>query len=148
MSLQAPTVKPGATRRSWISSPWIGRVVSAIPVLMMALSAVMKLVRQPQAAEAFVKQFGYSDGLLVPIGVLELTCAVVYVIPRIAVLGAVLVTTFLGGAVATHVRIGDPSFIGPTVLGILAWLGLYLREPRLHELLPLRKLPASGPSAS
>jgi hypothetical protein len=115
---------------------------------MMVLSAVMKLLRPPQVVEAFVKQFGYSDSSLVPIGVLELACAVVYLIPRTAVLGAVLVTTFLGGAVATHVRIGDPSFIGPTVLGILAWLGLYLREPRLHELLPLRKPPARSQSVS
>ena len=148
MSLQAPAVKPGTPRRSRISSLWIGRVLSAIPVLMMALSAVMKLIRQPQAAEAFVKQFGYSDSLLVPIGVVELACAVVYVIPRTAVLGAVLVTTYFGGAVATQVRIGDPSFVGPIGLGVLAWVGLYLREPRLRELLPLRKLPARSPSAS
>lgn len=148
MSPQAPAVKTRGARQSWISSPWIGRVVSAIPVLMMLLSAVMKLVRQPQAAQAFVNQFGYSDSSLVPIGVVELACAVVYLIPRTAVLGAVLVTTYFGGAVATHVRIGDPSFVGPIVLGILAWVGLYLREPRLRELLPLRKLPASGPSAS
>ena len=148
MSLQAPAVKSVPPRRSWISSPWIGRVVSAIPILMMVLSAVMKLLRPPQVVEAFVNQFGYSDSSLVPIGVIELACAVVYVIPRTAVLGAVLVTTFLGGAVATQVRIGDPSFVGPIVLGILAWVGLYLREPRLRELLPLRKLPASGPSAS
>jgi len=115
---------------------------------MMVLSAVMKLLRPPQVVEPFVNQFGYSDSSIAPIGVLELACAVVYVIPRTAVLGAVLVTTFLGGAVATHVRIGDPSFIGPIVLGILAWVGLYLREPRLRDLLPLRKLPARSPSAS
>jgi hypothetical protein len=148
MSSQAPTVKPGTTRRSRTSSPWIGRMVSAIPVLMMALSAVMKLIRQPQAAEAFVNQFGYPVSYLVPIGVLELACAVVYLIPRTAVLGAVLVTTYFGGAVATQVRIGDPSFVGPIVLGVLAWAGLYLREPRLRELLPLRQLPARSPSAS
>ena len=148
MSLQAPAVKSVPPRRSWISSPWIGRVVSAIPILMMVLSAVMKLLRPPQVVEAFVNQFGYSDSSLVPIGVIELACAVVYVIPRTAVLGAVLVSTYFGGAVATQVRVGDPTFIGPIVLGILAWVGLYLREPRLRDLLPLRKLPARSPSAS
>ncbi len=137
MTLQTPT----AAGRSWNSSLWTGRVLSAIPVLAMLLSACIKLVRQPQAVEFFVSKFGYPDSSLVPIGVLELACVVVYVIPRTAVLGAVLVSTYLGGAVATHVRVADP-FFGPIVLGILAWVGLYLREPRLRELLPLRKLSA------
>ncbi len=144
MSLQAPAVKPPETRRSWTSSPWIGRVLSAIPVLLMFLSAAMKLARPPGVAEIFVGKFGYPDSSLVPIGVVEMTCVVVYLIPRTAVLGAVLVTTYLGGAVATHVRVSD-VFLPPVVLGILAWLGLYLREPRLRELLPLRK-PRTNPT--
>ncbi len=137
MSSETPT----AARRSTI---WIGRVLSAIPVVAMLLSACIKLVRQPQAVEFFVGKFGYPDNSLVPIGVVELACAVIYLIPSTAVLGALLVTTYLGGAVATHVRVADP-FFGPIVLGILAWVGLYLREPRLRELLPLRT-PASSTS--
>ncbi len=73
------------------------------------------------------------------IGIIEALCAVLYVIPRTAVVGAILVTGYLGGAVATHTRIGDPSLIGPLIFGVMAWAGLYLREPRLRPLLPLRK---------
>ena len=84
-------------------------------------------------------QFGYPSGLIVPIGVVELACVVLYVIPRTAVLGAVLLTGYLGGAIATHVRLSDPSFAGPLIFGIMVWAGLYLREPRLRALLPLRR---------
>jgi hypothetical protein len=142
MSLQSPVAKTQETRWSWTSSPWIGRVVSAIPVLMLLFSAGMKFVRQPGAIEVFVGKWGFPDGSLVPIGVVELACVVVYLIPRTAVLGAILLTGYLGGAVATHVRASE-AFVPPLVVGILAWLGLYLREPRLRELLPLRRLPVN-----
>jgi hypothetical protein len=74
---------------------------------------------------------------LVPIGLLELLCAVLYLVPQTALLGAVLLTGYLGGAVATHLRIGEP-FVLPLVLGVLIWAGLWLRDPRLRGLLPLR----------
>jgi hypothetical protein len=74
----------------------------------------------------------------VPLGAIEICCALLYAIPRTAVLGAVLLTGYLGGAIATHVRVGDPSFVTPLVLGMIAWAGLYLRDPRLRALLPLR----------
>src|ERR1700687_1572457 len=125
MSLQSPAAKAQETRRSWTSSPWIGRVVSGIPVLMMLFSAGMKLLRPPGVIEVFVGKFGYPDSTLVPIGVVELACVVVYLIPRTAVLGAILLTGYLGGAVATHVRVSD-VFVPPLVVGILAWVGLYL----------------------
>jgi hypothetical protein len=118
---------------------WTGRVLSAIPVLMMGLSALMKLVRAPPVVQGMTEQFGYPPGLILPIGVVELTCVVLYVIPQTAVLGAVLLTGYLGGAIATHVRISDPSFVGPLILGVMAWAGLYLREGRLRPLLPLRR---------
>lgn len=73
------------------------------------------------------------------IGLLELACAVFYAIPRTAVLGAVLLTGYLGGAIATHVRIGDPASVGPLILALIAWGGLYLREQRLRALLPIRR---------
>jgi Mn2+/Fe2+ NRAMP family transporter len=72
------------------------------------------------------------------IGILEIACTVIYVIPRTSVLGAILLTGYLGGATATHVRIGDPSFFGPVIFGVLVWLGLWLRDARLRALLPLR----------
>jgi len=125
----------GAPSRSTI---WAGRVVSAVPVLMLAVSAVMKLMRTPQVLEGWGK-FGYPQGALLAIGVVELLCAVLYAIPGTAALGAILVTGYLGGATATHVRLGEAAFVAPVVLGILAWGGLFLRDPRLRALLPLRR---------
>jgi DoxX-like protein len=116
---------------------WGGRVLSAVPVLMMTMSAAMKLSHQPVMAEMFTRKFGYSASALTGIGLLELLTVVLYAIPRTAILGAVLVTGYLGGAIATHVRIGE-AFGIPLVLGILVWAGLYLRDERVRALLPLR----------
>ena len=116
---------------------WVGRVLSALPVLMLTFSAVMKFSRSPQVLEGFVGKFGYPEGTLLPIGVVELCCALLYAVPRTSVLGAILVTGYMGGATATHVRVSDPWFMA-VLLGVVAWAGLYLREPRLRALLPLR----------
>ncbi|MDB5296126.1 MAG: rane protein [Phycisphaerales bacterium] len=116
---------------------WAGRVVSALPVLALTASGVMKLMKLPAVVEGFA-HFGFPEKLIVPIGVLELACAVVYLVPQTAVLGAILLTAYLGGATVTHVRAGEPWF-GPVVLGVLAWLGLLLRDARLRPLLPLRR---------
>jgi hypothetical protein len=85
-------------------------------------------------------RLGYPESVILGIGILELGCAVVYIIPRASVIGAILLTGYLGGAVATHVRIGDPSFkiIAPILFGAMIWGGLYLRDERLRALLPLR----------
>jgi hypothetical protein len=123
---------------------WAGRVVSAIPVAMMTLSGVMKLAgaftQDPQRAQNWA-HFGYPPSALLPIGVVELCCAALYAVPRTAALGAVLVTGYLGGAIATHVRVSEPVWIAPLLLGVLAWLGLYLRDVRLRALLPVRSEP-------
>ena len=116
---------------------WVGRVLSALPVLMLTFSAVMKFSRSPQVLEGFVGKFGYPEGTLLPIGVVELICALLYAVPRTSVLGAILLTGYMGGATATHVRVSDPWFMA-VLLGVVAWAGLYLREPRLRALLPLR----------
>jgi hypothetical protein len=116
---------------------WVGRVLSALPVLMLTFSAVMKFSRSPQVMEGFVGKFGYPEGTLLPIGVVELFCALVYAVPRTSALGAILITGYMGGATATHVRVSDPWFMA-VLLGVVAWAGLYLREPRLRALLPLR----------
>jgi DoxX-like family len=126
----------GAPSRTTI---WVGRILGAVPVLMMGMSAVMKLARNPAVVESWGPRFGYPDSTLVAIGVVELACAVLYVIPRTAVLGAILVTGYLGGATATHVRVGEAAFVAPVVAGMLAWGGLFLRDPRLRALLPLRR---------
>lgn len=135
---QVPAAGAPPSRKKWVL--WTGRALSALPVLLMVFSASMKLMHAPQVVEQWVGKFGYPESSLTGIGLLELACVLVYLIPRTAVLGAVLLAGYLGGAVATHVRIGDPSFVMPLILGILAWAGLYLRDERLRALIPLRKV--------
>ena len=120
-----------------------GRIISALPVLGLVFSAVGKLRGQAEVMEMFTGHFGYPQQTLTIIGLLELSCAVLYAIPQTAVLGAILMTGYLGGAVATHVRVSEIAWVFAAVLGALAWLGLYLRDPRLGELLPLRRLPSA-----
>jgi hypothetical protein len=128
-----------------ISSPvskttlWIGRVMSALPVLLVLLSSVMKLMKMTAVVEGFARA-GLSERLIIPVGVIELVCVIVYVIPQTAVLGAILMTGLLGGATITTLRIGDPTYPMPVVLGMLAWGGLFLRDTRLRELIPIRKM--------
>lgn len=114
---------------------WAGYVMSALPVLMLLFSAAMKFARPAPVVEGFA-HLGYPESLALPLGLIELTCTILYVFPRTAVLGAILLTGYLGGAVATHVRIGEP-FIMPAVLGVLVWGGLFLRDPRIRALIPL-----------
>jgi hypothetical protein len=112
---------------------WGGRILSALPVLAMGFSATMKFLRPPAVVEGFA-HFGYQENVIVILGVVEVLCALIYIVPRTSFVGAILVTGYLGGATATHVRIGDPSFIGPVLLGVVAWGGLFLRDPRVRAL--------------
>ena len=130
----ASNAEPAPTSK-WML--WGGYIASAIPVLMLLFSGVMKLVKPAFLVEEF-ERLGYTGNLAVGIGIVEIGCTVVYLIPRTSVFGAILLTGYLGGATATHVRIGDPSFFMPVILGVLVWLGLYLRDNRLRALLPLR----------
>jgi hypothetical protein len=116
---------------------WAGRVISALPVFALLMSATMKFMRPPAVVEGFHK-FGYPDRLLLVLGIVEVSCTIVYLIPQTAVLGAILLTGYLGGATATHVRIGDPGFITPVLCGVLVWVGLFLRDRRVRVLIPLR----------
>jgi hypothetical protein len=116
---------------------WTGRVISALPALGLVMSAAMKLAHGPAAVAMFTNKLGYQESSLTGIGLLELACTALYLIPQTAFLGALLLTGYLGGAIATHVRIGEP-FAVPLVLGILVWVGLYLRESRLKALAPIR----------
>jgi DoxX-like protein len=126
-----------AARPSKKSVLWAGRIVSALPILALTMSAMMKLTHAPQIAGMLSGHLGFPESALTGIGLLELFCIALYAIPATSVLGAALVTAYLGGAVASHVRVGDP-YVMPIVLGILAWLGLYLRNTRIRKLLPLR----------
>jgi hypothetical protein len=115
---------------------WTGRVLSALIVAMLGMSGVMKLMGGEQLTEGF-EHLGWPIKVAVTLGIVELTCTLIYAIPQTAILGAVLLTGYIGGAIATHVRIGEP-WITQSILGIVVWLALYLREPRLRKLLPLR----------
>jgi hypothetical protein len=115
---------------------WAGRILSALPIPMLVYGAGAKLGHERDAVVG-LRHLGLPDGVIVPIAVLELVCVVLYVSPRTAVLGAILVTGFMGGAVLAHLRVGEP-FITPIVVGTLVWVGLFLRDPRIRALLPLR----------
>ena len=134
--METPTVAqiPAVSRKAL----WIGRIMSALPVLMLLFSAAMKFAKPPQVLEGFT-HMGYPESLALGLGILELACTILYVIPRTSVLGAILVTGYLGGAIATHVRIGE-QFVMPIVLGVFVWGGLFLRDPRLRSLIPLRRV--------
>ena len=121
------------------TSLWAGRVISALPALFLLVDGVMKLVKPAPVVEATV-QLGYPESVILPLGIVLIVCTVLYVIPRTSVLGAILLTGYLGGATATHVRVGGPLFsiLFPVIFGILIWGGLYLRNDRLRTLIPLR----------
>jgi ABC-type transport system involved in cytochrome c biogenesis permease component len=119
---------------------WTGRVISGLIGAFMLLDAAMKFVKPPQVAEAFVRT-GWPLQLSAPLGAILLTSLVLYLLPRTAVLGAILLTGYFGGAVATNMRLLEPVFshtLFPVYFGVLTWLALWLREPRLGELIPLR----------
>ena len=117
------------------SSLWAGRILSALPVLFLLLDGVMKVVKPKFVVEATV-QLGYPESVIVALGVVLVACTILYLIPRTAVLGAILLTGYLGGAVATHVRVGGPLFsiLMPVILGAMLWGGLYLRDERVRSL--------------
>jgi uncharacterized membrane protein YphA (DoxX/SURF4 family) len=116
---------------------WAGYIVSAAPALMLTMSGIMKFMPPNEDIIKGFEHLGWPLKLAVALGILELVCTALYVIPRTSILGAILLTGYLGGAIATHVRVGD-MFIPQAILGVLVWLGLWLRDPRLRALIPLR----------
>ena len=117
---------------------WAGRVISALPVLLLLFSGVMKLMKPAPVLQGFAR-YGYSESLIPVIGILEIASTLIYAIPQTSMLGAILLVGYLGGATATNVRIGDPSWVMTVILGVLAWVGLYLRDDRLKALVPGRR---------
>jgi len=117
---------------------WMGRVISALVSLVFAMSAFMKLKGGAEVIQGMA-HLGLPESLIMPLAILEISCVVIYLIPATSVLGAILLTGYIGGAICTHWRVGDPFFL-QVALGIFVWLGLYLRENRLKGLIPLRTL--------
>jgi DoxX-like family len=116
---------------------WIARVITILVSLVFVFSAAMKFKGGPELAQGMA-HLQLADRMVLPLAILELACVVIYLIPPTAVLGAVLLTGYLGGAILTHWRVGDP-FYAQIVLGLVIWLGIYLREDRLKPLLPVRR---------
>lgn len=129
---------PVPMARASIAAIWTGRVLSAIPVIMLLWSGYAKIGKAPQVVQGFA-EFGFSQKVIVPLGIVEVACTIVYLIPQTAVLGAILLTGYFGGAICTHLRAGQPVLVFPLLFGIFLWLGLFLREPRLRALIPIRK---------
>ena len=117
---------------------WASRIISALPILFLLMDGVMKLFKPPIVVTSTV-ELGYRETVIVPLGILLLICTVLYAIPRTSVMGAILLTGYLGGAVATNVRVGTPLFshvLFRVYLGVLLWLGLYLRDEWVRALIP------------
>ena len=134
IALSAPISKKGL---------WAGRILSGLVVVFLLMDSVMKVMLSSVAVEG-TKKVGYPEGTVFPLGCVLLACTLLYAIPRTSILGAILLTGYLGGAVATHVRVGDPLFshvLFPVYFGVMLWGGLYLRESRLRALIPLRNQP-------
>ena len=119
---------------------WAGRITSALVILFLLFDAILKLMKLAPAMEATAR-LGYPASVVFPLGIVLLACTVLYAIPRTSLLGAILVTAYLGGAVATNVRVSNPLFgyiLAPVYVAVLLWGGLYLRDERLRALIPLR----------
>jgi hypothetical protein len=119
---------------------WAGRIMSALPALFLLVDGGMKLVKPTSVVEATVR-LGYPESAIVGLGIALLACTVVYLVPPTSTLGAILLTAYLGGAVATHVRVVDGLFpiFFPVILSVLIWGGLWLRDDRLRALIPWHK---------
>jgi len=120
---------------------WTGRVLATLIVLFMLFDGAMKLAMIQPVIDA-TKQLGYPVSTIRPIGIAAIVAALLYAFPQTAVLGAILLTGFLGGAIATHVRAGETNYLFAGALGVIAWLGLYLRDARIRNLMPLRRVAA------
>jgi len=136
--MNAVAVPVGETRgKLWML--WVGRVISLWPVFVVASSATWKLTRNQWYVTEFTR-IGWPESALPLLAFLQLGCIILYLIPRTAVLGAVLLTGYLGGAIATYVRMGEPyPVLVPLSTSMIAWLGIYLRDERIRALLPIRR---------
>jgi hypothetical protein len=112
-----------------------GRIISTLIILFMIVDAFGHVMKFAPYVKGTV-DVGYAESIIVPLGIVELLCTILYAIPRTTILGAILLTAYFGGATATHVRMGQPFYI-PIVFGILVWLALYLRDSRLRTFIPL-----------
>ena len=131
-SLQQPSISKAAL--------WTSRILTGLIVLFLLFDGITKVMKVPVVLKACA-QIGLPENLVAAIGITLLVCTVLYVIPSTSILGAILLTGYLGGAVSIQLRVGNPLFsqtLFPVYFGVLVWLALYLRESRLRSLVPLR----------
>ena len=121
-------------------SLWAGRIIGALAILFLIFDGGIKVMQMPQAVEPTVK-FGFAASMVLTLGILELACLVLYIIPKTSVLGAILMTGYLGGAMATQVRVGAEPFsiVFPIIIGAMVWGALFLRSSQLRALIPVRR---------
>ena len=129
------TASPRPTSKAMV---WTGWVLSVLPSLLLLLSGTMKVIKPPDLVKS-LEHLGYPESLAVVLGIVEIGSTLIYLFPPTAVLGAILLTGYLGGAVATHARLQEMQFIAPAILGIVIWLGLFFRDSRVRALVPLRR---------
>jgi len=140
MEITAAKIHSASPTMTRAARRWPGRVITGIPVLFLAFDVVIKLIDPPMVAAASA-QLGLPANLSLGLGVVLLACLALYLVPRVAPLGAVLLTGYLGGAVLTHLRVGDPWLshtLSPVYVGALLWIGLYLRDHRVRRLVAPR----------
>jgi hypothetical protein len=128
-----------ASNPTWMT--WLGWIITILTALGLIMSGYMKLVKPPEVTDG-LKHLQWTESSLLGLAIVEIGCALLYLFPRTAVLGAILLTGYLGGAVATHVRIAD-LFVGAMIFGVFVWLGLILRDERLRATLPWRRDPST-----
>ena len=137
-------MKTAKTQKKTAPGVWAGRIMSTLAILFLLLDGTMKLFKPAPVIKATL-QLGYPESSIIPLGILLLSCVLIYLVPRTAVLGAILLTGYLGGAVASHLRLGDPLFshvLFPVYIGALIWGGIYLRDERLRFIVPFRNASA------
>lgn len=120
---------------------WTGRILSTLAVLFLAFDCTLKLLQLPEAIEG-TTQLGYPASVILPLGIIQVVCLLLYVLPQTSVLGAILWTGYLGGAIATHVRLENPLFthiLFPVYIALFIWGGLYFRNQHLRALLPFQR---------
>ena len=135
MTTNTTTASPSRLAR------WSGQILSGLFGFLLLVDAAAKFAKPAPVVEGTIK-LGYPESIIIPLGVVLTACTIIYLLPRTACLGAILLTGYLGGAVATHARVGDPLFshtLFPIYIGLFLWLGLYLRNPRLRALIPLSR---------
>lgn len=134
MSAHPDPKLPVAAPPAWMF--WLGWVLTVVPSLFLLFSAVLKIAQVPEAVEGFQKA-GWNVAVLRPLGIVELLCTILYLNPKTAVLGAILLAGYMGGTIAHHLS-QQESFVFQAIFGVVIWLGIFLREPRLWSLMPWR----------